>query len=243
MADDDFAGCPARDHPARRVALCAFHAQLSRRRRSARRAWAGCLLRNGATVDLEVRAIVRSRTAPSTPSANVAMASRRDGRSDCGPSVLAVAPVDDEGEVLDLLVRRPCDKPAAVKLMRKLLKKRGVAPDVLVTDKLRSYGAATTRSASWFATSGVCARTMGPRMRINRRPASPHIPPHASRPTRRSAPDVASRHRGLEVQRGFQTPAAPTQVGVTAPRRELGCEQRAAAYADYVVFLNRFRRP
>ena len=51
MAHDDLV-CPpsvsACDHPARRLALCAFHAQLSRRRRSARRAWAGCLLRNGA---------------------------------------------------------------------------------------------------------------------------------------------------------------------------------------------------
>ena len=50
--------------------------------------------------------------------------------------------VDDEGEVLDLLVQRRRDKTAAVKLMRKLLKKQSFAPDVLVTDKLRSYGAA-----------------------------------------------------------------------------------------------------
>jgi len=50
--------------------------------------------------------------------------------------------VDDEGEVLDLLVQRRRDKAAAVKLMRKLLKKQSFAPDVLVTDKLRSYGAA-----------------------------------------------------------------------------------------------------
>ena len=50
--------------------------------------------------------------------------------------------VDDEGEVLDLLVQRRRDKDAAVKLMRKLRKKQGFAPDVLVTDKLRSYGAA-----------------------------------------------------------------------------------------------------
>ena len=50
--------------------------------------------------------------------------------------------VDDEGEVLDLLVQRRRDKAAAMKLMRKLLKKHGFAPDVLVTDKLRSYGAA-----------------------------------------------------------------------------------------------------
>jgi transposase-like protein len=50
--------------------------------------------------------------------------------------------VDDEGEVLDLLVRRRRNKASAVKLMRKLLKKQGFAPEVLVTDKLRSYGAA-----------------------------------------------------------------------------------------------------
>ena len=50
--------------------------------------------------------------------------------------------VDDEGEVLDLLVQRRRDKNAAVKLMRKLIKKQGFAPGVLVTDKLRSYGAA-----------------------------------------------------------------------------------------------------
>src|ERR1700734_434272 len=50
--------------------------------------------------------------------------------------------VDDEGEGLDLLVQRRRDKNAAVKLMRKMLQKLGFAPDVLVTDKLRSYGAA-----------------------------------------------------------------------------------------------------
>jgi transposase-like protein len=50
--------------------------------------------------------------------------------------------VDDEGEVLDLLAQRRRDKAAAVKLMRKLLKKQGFVPDLLVTDKLRSYGAA-----------------------------------------------------------------------------------------------------
>jgi putative transposase len=52
--------------------------------------------------------------------------------------------VDDEGEVLDLLVQRQRDKAAAIKLTRKLLKKQGFAPDVIVTDKLRSYGAAKT---------------------------------------------------------------------------------------------------
>src|SRR5215203_3657271 len=50
--------------------------------------------------------------------------------------------VDSEGEVLDLLVQSKRDTKAALRLMRKLLKKRGYAPDELVTDKLGSYGAA-----------------------------------------------------------------------------------------------------
>jgi putative transposase len=50
--------------------------------------------------------------------------------------------VDSEGEVLDFLVQPKRDKAAALRLMRKLLKKQGCAPRVLVTDKLRSYGSA-----------------------------------------------------------------------------------------------------
>lgn len=50
--------------------------------------------------------------------------------------------VDQEGEILDVLVQPRRDKAAALKLMRKLLKKQGFAPSVLVTDKLPSYGAA-----------------------------------------------------------------------------------------------------
>ena len=53
--------------------------------------------------------------------------------------------VDHEGEVLDLLVQRRRDSRAALRLMRKLLKKHGFAPKLLVTDKLRSYGAAFRR--------------------------------------------------------------------------------------------------
>ena len=50
--------------------------------------------------------------------------------------------VDHEGEILDMLVQRRRDKRAAVRLMRKLLRKQGFAPKMIVTDKLRSYGAA-----------------------------------------------------------------------------------------------------
>ena len=50
--------------------------------------------------------------------------------------------VDCEGEVLDILVQSRRNKNAALRLMRKLLKKQGFVPDTIVTDKLPSYGAA-----------------------------------------------------------------------------------------------------
>ena len=49
--------------------------------------------------------------------------------------------VDCEGEVLDVLVQSRRNKKAALKLMRKLLKKQGFVPYAFVTDKLLSYGA------------------------------------------------------------------------------------------------------
>jgi putative transposase len=53
--------------------------------------------------------------------------------------------VDHEGEVLDVLVQRRRDARAALRLMRKLLKKQAFAPKLLVTDKLRSDASAFRR--------------------------------------------------------------------------------------------------
>src|ERR1700694_131115 len=50
--------------------------------------------------------------------------------------------VDAEGEVLDVLVQSKRNKDAALKLMRKLLRNYAFVPERLVTDDLRSYGAA-----------------------------------------------------------------------------------------------------
>ena len=50
--------------------------------------------------------------------------------------------VDAEGEVLDVLVQPRRNKHAALKLMRKLLKKYNFIPDRLITDDLQTYGAA-----------------------------------------------------------------------------------------------------
>src|SRR3712207_5717322 len=50
--------------------------------------------------------------------------------------------VDAEGEVLNVLLQAKRDTKAARKLMRKLLKRQGMAPDEWVTDKNPAYGAA-----------------------------------------------------------------------------------------------------
>src|SRR5215204_5618030 len=50
--------------------------------------------------------------------------------------------VDSEGEILDILVQPRRDRASALRLMRKLLRKQGYVPDVLVTDRLASYSCA-----------------------------------------------------------------------------------------------------
>ena len=69
--------------------------------------------------------------------------------------------VDAEGEVLDVLIQTRRNKRAALKLMRKLLKKYGFVPDKLVTDDLRSYAAAARDS-------GIAKRHERGRWRNNR---------------------------------------------------------------------------
>ena len=59
-----------------------------------------------------------------------------------GRTVYLWRAVDAEGEVLDVLVQSKRNKHAALKLMRKLLKKYAFVPERLVTDDLRSYSAA-----------------------------------------------------------------------------------------------------
>jgi transposase-like protein len=71
------------------------------------------------------------------------------------------------GEVLDLLVQRRRDSAAAVKLMRNLMKKQGVAPRVLVTDKLRDGSA-----KEWLGLSALHEQGL----RMNNRAENSHQP-------------------------------------------------------------------
>ena len=53
--------------------------------------------------------------------------------------------VDQNGFVLDVLVQRRRDTRAAERLMKRLLKSAILPPRVMITDKLRSYGAARAK--------------------------------------------------------------------------------------------------
>ena len=76
--------------------------------------------------------------------------------------------VDDEGEVLDVLVQKRRHKRAALRLLRKLLKRQGYAPDRFVTDGLLSYGAA-------LETIGCRSRHRPGRLRENNRAENSHL--------------------------------------------------------------------
>jgi transposase-like protein len=86
------------------------------------------------------------------------------------------------------LVQRRRNKRAALKLMRKLLKKQGFAPAVVVTDKLRWYGAA-------FREIGLSVRHEQERRRNNRAENS-------HQPTRR-------RERKMQ---GFRSPGSAQRL-------------------------------
>jgi len=102
--------------------------------------------------------------------------------------------VDAEGEVLDVLVQSKRNKHAALKLMRKLLKKYAFVPERLVTDDLRSYSAAVRNLGierrhergrwknnraenSHQPNGGGSARCSGSRARVQPRNFFPHTPP------------------------------------------------------------------
>ena len=71
----------------------------------------------------------------------MALAPRRGLREDQRRDALPVAGRGSRGQVLESLATTTCDKAAALKLMKRLMKRYG-RPEKVVTDGLRSYGAA-----------------------------------------------------------------------------------------------------
>ena len=104
--------------------------------------------------------------------------------------------VDAEGEVLDVLVQTRRNKRAALKLMRKLLRKYGFVPDKLVTDDLRSYGAAASDL-------GLAKRHERGRWRNNRAENS-HQPTRRRKRKMQGFKSVGSAQRFLSVHAATQ---------------------------------------
>ena len=133
---------PVRDHSSGDMAVPPVHPQLARRRGPARgtgiivsyetvRRWVNHF---GPMIAADLRS---RRPKPHTTWHLDEVYLKIDGRM-----VYLWRAVDAEGEVLDVLVQSKRNKHAALKLMRKLLKKYAIVPERMITDDLRSYGAA-----------------------------------------------------------------------------------------------------
>ena len=75
--------------------------------------------------------------------------------------------VDQNGATIDILVQPRRDRWAALRFFRKLLDAAGSAPQVIVTDKLRSYAAANGRSCLTLSIDRVATSTIVLRTRIS----------------------------------------------------------------------------
>ena len=121
------------------MVISPIHAQLPRRRGSVVGTRRHGFLRDRSELGELFRAEDRIGLAQTSAQAPLHLASGRDLH---GRMAYLWRAVDAEGEVLDVLVQAKRDKRAALKLMRKLLKKCGFVPECFITDDLRSYGAA-----------------------------------------------------------------------------------------------------
>ena len=65
--------------------------------------------------------------------------------------------VDHEGEVLESVVTKRRDRKAALKFLKKLLRRYG-RPESLVTDRCRSYGAAMKEVGNYYRTGRAGAQ-------------------------------------------------------------------------------------
>ena len=100
--------------------------------------------------------------------------------------------VDNEGEVLDFLVQSRRNAKAALKLLRRLLKKQGVAPTRITTDKLKSYHVA-------IRTLGLTAKHIDNK-RANNRAENSHQPVRRRERKQQKFKSPGSAQRFLNIQ-------------------------------------------
>src|SRR4051795_2406410 len=118
--------------------------------------------------------------------------------------------VDQHGVVLDVLVQRRRDKKAAKRLLRKLLKRQGWAPRVMITDKLKSYGAAKKEIMPGVPPGGRCLTARAPPAQGLEQPGGELTPANEATRTADEAVQVGPARSTLPLRpRSDQQPLPP----------------------------------
>jgi putative transposase len=135
--------------------------------------------------------------------------------------------VDGESEVLDVLLQARRDKAAALRLMRKLLRKQGRAPEALVTGRLGSYAAAARELG--LAAAHVQAGS------ANNRAEGSHVPIRLRERKMRGFRRPGSTQRFLSVHAAVANTFATARHLVSAESHRLLRTEAFAAWRDAVA--------
>jgi hypothetical protein len=173
------------------------------------------------------------------------LANNRYGRA------AAVRAVDAEGEVLDVLVQSKRNKHAALKLMRKLLKKYAFAPERLVIG-LRSYAPAARALGIEHLHERGRWKNHRPRIRISRpdggsarcgAPRAPALRRNSSQPTPPCTTLSTSNAISRLLNHTACSAAAASAVGARdAPRADDDPERVAESYGPNAERLIKARQ-
>jgi transposase-like protein len=118
--------------------------------------------------------------------------------------------VDQHGVVLDVLVQSRRDKKAAKRLLRKLLKRQCRAPRVMITDKLKSYGAAKKEIMPGVPPGGRCLTARAPPAQGAQQPGGKLTPANKATRTADEAVQVGPIGSALPIRpRPDQQPFPP----------------------------------
>ena len=135
--------------------------------------------------------------------------------------------VDGESEVLAVLLQARRDKAAALRLMRKLLRKQGRAPEALVTDRLGSYAAAARELG--LAAAHVQAGS------ANNRAEGSHVPIRLRERKMQGFRRPGSTQRFLSVHAAVANTFATARHLVSAESHRLLRTEAFAAWRDAVA--------
>ena len=135
---------------------------------------------------------------------------------------------DDEGEVLDLVVRCRRDTEAALKLLRRLLHNQPVEPEMITTDGQASYGAA-------LAHLDLRHLHRPGRLRENNRVKNSHLPIRRRERQQQRFKSQASAQRFLTTHAAIYNTFNSQRHLISRPTRRRVRAEAATAWAAAVV--------